>query len=81
MRILTLLEKQKNPTPKTPIKKNLFLGGFIYNREGGGEGVFINRGKRLIYGELASLWGLVAYSDSTISLSPSLFAELRIILH
>ena len=24
-----------NPTPKTPIKKNLFLGGFIYNRGGG----------------------------------------------
>ena len=36
-----------NPTPKTQIKKNLFLGGFIYNWGGGGGGVFINRGKRL----------------------------------
>ena len=44
MRTLTLLEKQKNPTPKTPIKKIYFWEDvFII----GGGAVFINRGKGL----------------------------------
>ena len=75
--------KSKKPQPRKPqLKKYLFLGGFIYNREGGG-GVFINRGKKLIPGCNTKTLGLVresGFSLRSLQLPPRLFELLLISL-